>query len=987
MGSFVENVNKLSLNLDTIVTANSIFDDSVLPVLQEVADLDLQEVTSDLRKGNYLGNRKIDIDLSLNRAIVDSPVSYYKAELILTDGQVVPIAFMGGGSTMELTSHSDIRNYIVNDAMYQAMVEYTECTYEEAIGTNQSLLRFRDADGHSSNIERVILHSFSGSPIEPNPIYFWAKTTSALQTIANRIGDIIALGNDVENIVTLAQRIDELNELQSKLDDLMTVFVNLNSVTTVAAYSDEINNLASISGALTTLSNNLATLQNLNTNIASVQNVSTNMSSVKTVANKDLVIQDIYNNMAMLQTTHDNMVAILQADYNATLASTKASEASTSAASAVVSANTATTQAGIATTKADIATARANEIKGITAQATTGAAGTAANVAYNSMDGKFTFLIPQGIKGDKGDAFVVNAVGAFANRPTYNTQPAGFTYVATDLGQIYFKNSATSGDWSVGSPFGKGDTGATGATGNGISSIVRIAGNGGSGVTDTYRITYTSGGTFDFYVYNGADSDIDSTDLSAHTTNTSNPHSVTKTQVGLGSVNNTADSTKAVLSATKLATTRAITLTGDVTGTVNFDGSAPVSMTTAVGDNTHSHGDSTITDVAWSKISSKPDPVVTVTLTGDVTGTANATLTDLGNGTVTVATTIAANSVALGTDTTGNYVAGITNGSYITTSGTAGEGWSPTIAVDATSANIASKVVARDTSGNFSAGTITATLSGNASTATTLANSVNINGVSFNGSTNISIEDRLGTSIASDATVTIGTAGLGDYIHITGTTTITSFGTAASAGIRRTLIFDGALTLTHNATSLICVGGVSIVTVAGMVIEVVAETTANWRVVSITHPSISATELGYLDGVTSSIQTQFTGKQATLVSGTNIKTINSNSILGSGDLVIASGISLATANSYDLGVGQTWQNVTASRALGTTYTNSTGKPIMVGVGCYSAGIAGTVQPTVNGIVLPSGADYGEGGVYFIVPNGATYSIYSTQTLKIWAELR
>ncbi|MFR5660494.1 MAG: tail fiber domain-containing protein, partial [Butyricimonas faecihominis] len=45
-----------------------------------------------------------------------------------------------------------------------------------------------------------------------------------------------------------------------------------------------------------------------------------------------------------------------------------------------------------------------------------------------------------------------------------------------------------------------------------------------------------------------------------------------------------------------------------------------------------------------------------------------------------------------------------------------------TWAVDATSANTASKVVARDASGNFSAGTITATLSGNASTATTASN-------------------------------------------------------------------------------------------------------------------------------------------------------------------------------------------------------------------------------------------------------------------------
>lgn len=133
-----------------------------------------------------------------------------------------------------------------------------------------------------------------------------------------------------------------------------------------------------------------------------------------------------------------------------------------------------------------------------------------------------------------------------------------------------------------------------------------------------------------------------------------------------------------------------------------------------------------------------------------------------------------------------------------------------------------------------------------------------ISGVSFNGTTNIEIEDRLGTAKASAATTTIGTAGFGDYFHITGTTTITSFGTATTAGIRRTLIFDGALTLTHHATNLICPGAANIVTVAGTVIEVIAETTTTWRVVSITHPSLSFSELSYLDGLTSPVEARLT---------------------------------------------------------------------------------------------------------------------------------
>ena len=144
----------------------------------------------------------------------------------------------------------------------------------------------------------------------------------------------------------------------------------------------------------------------------------------------------------------------------------------------------------------------------------------------------------------------------------------------------------------------------------------------------------------------------------------------------------------------------------------------------------------------------------------------------------------------------------------------------------------------------------TADAAKNVLTATKLTTARTINGVSFDGSASINLEDRLGTAIVSAATTTVGTAGLGNSIHITGTTTITSFGTATTAGTTRTLIFDGALTLTHNATSLICPGGVNITTIAGTIIEVLAETTANWRITSVTHPNVGFAELGFLDGVT-----------------------------------------------------------------------------------------------------------------------------------------
>jgi hypothetical protein len=68
------------------------------------------------------------------------------------------------------------------------------------------------------------------------------------------------------------------------------------------------------------------------------------------------------------------------------------------------------------------------------------------------------------------------------------------------------------------------------------------------------------------------------------------------------------------------------------------------------------------------------DPIIT--LSGDVTG--SATMTNLGD--VTITTTVAPNSVALGTDTTGDYVANIQGtANEITVSPTTGEGTTVTI--------------------------------------------------------------------------------------------------------------------------------------------------------------------------------------------------------------------------------------------------------------------------------------------------------------------
>ena len=86
------------------------------------------------------------------------------------------------------------------------------------------------------------------------------------------------------------------------------------------------------------------------------------------------------------------------------------------------------------------------------------------------------------------------------------------------------------------------------------------------------------------------------------------------------------------------------------------------------------------------------------------------------------------------------------------------------------------------------------------------------------------------TTIASAGTTDLGSAA-SQGVEITGTTTITSFGTVA-AGTVRFGRFTGILTLTHNTTSLILPSAANITTAAGDRFWAVSLGSGNWLVLS-----------------------------------------------------------------------------------------------------------------------------------------------------------
>lgn len=176
--------------------------------------------------------------------------------------------------------------------------------------------------------------------------------------------------------------------------------------------------------------------------------------------------------------------------------------------------------------------------------------------------------------------------------------------------------------------------------------------------------------------------------------------------------NLTGDVTGNASTATKLATARSIgiSLSGDVTGSgsANFDGSGNITISAtnmtvqpnsvALGTDTTGNYMVGVSAGALIDVTHTPSEGSTATIAVDLTELTD--MTDAAVGTdelvildggvqkrkaineISLDLFTKTNSIALGTDTTGNYVAGITAGSGIDISGSAGEGWSPTISIE-----------------------------------------------------------------------------------------------------------------------------------------------------------------------------------------------------------------------------------------------------------------------------------------------------------------
>jgi hypothetical protein len=222
---------------------------------------------------------------------------------------------------------------------------------------------------------------------------------------------------------------------------------------------------------------------------------------------------------------------------------------------------------------------------------------------------------------------------------------------------------------------------------------------------------------------------------------------------------------------------------------------------------------------------------------------------------------------------------------------------------------------------------------------------------------------------------------------------------ALTLGFRSTTLTSGTITtVTSTPSNLVVPSGATLGTVNAVASSLVVLALNNAGTIELAVINLSGGNDLTETGLISTTAISAGSSSASVAYSTTARTSVAYRVIGRIDSTQATAGTWATTPSLiqgaggqaitamsSLGYGQTWQNVTGSRAVGTTYYNTTGRPILVFISGNSTAFA---QFNTGGIAFPfTTASSTVGAGTFLVMPGASYSVTNLSIFTNWNELR
>jgi len=203
-----------------------------------------------------------------------------------------------------------------------------------------------------------------------------------IDIIADNKENVINIGSNIEKVITVSESIDNVSLVSANIDIVNITSSNIDDVNLVSSNIEDVNNVSS----------NIDVMNNVLSNITDIQNAEDNAKIAKDA----------------VSTTNDN-VAITNDNVNKTN---------------IDASNTKSDR--------DFVANEINKITELSAKAITLIPDSSADASYNASTGILTIGVPQGAKGDKGEAFKIDASGINTDRENYNDQNKGYTFLSTN---------------------------------------------------------------------------------------------------------------------------------------------------------------------------------------------------------------------------------------------------------------------------------------------------------------------------------------------------------------------------------------------------------------------------------------------------------------------------------------------------------------------------------------------------------------------------
>ena len=389
----------------------------------------------------------------------------------------------------------------------------------------------------------------------------------------------------------------------------------------VIAVSESIANVETVSDSIANVNITGTNITNVNIvgeDITNVNTVSTHISNVNTVSGSIANVNTVATNIVGLNSIVSNITEILLADDNAAIATTKALESSDSAASADVSASEALVSATNAATSAINASKSATQsvtsavqsansassanASAVSASSSASEALTSKNSATASASAALASENAAKISETNASVSEGNALNSANNATTKASEASTSATNASDsaTSASSFASAASISETNAGSSedvaitkASEAFTSANNASASEVNALAskNSASTSASTATDQATVATTKAleatASAAASLQSSLDSAVSASLFPNHIADTTNPHGVTKTQVGLGNADNTADANKVVASAGRLTegkkinnavfdNTQDITIKSETPNkvTVKFDGGA-----------------------------------------------------------------------------------------------------------------------------------------------------------------------------------------------------------------------------------------------------------------------------------------------------------------------------------------------------------------------------------------------------------------------------